>query len=198
MAVKIFPPMSALIFAADRSAAFLWSSSAGRQRSGTGSTMGGQRDCGSSRRPPGARRKRSFPGRNQPGRSRHGLRCHHRWGRALFAGIPHPGAHHSVEKPEPGIRSPESAEGKDGRPEFRRDLPVQGRNLPGTGPSREKYHRSGNDSFKHFHSLHLPKISLSLFYTTVMFLYGTDCVREISPAVQWTLSMHQKEARHPT
>jgi hypothetical protein len=31
-----------------------------------------------------------------------------------------------------------------------------------------------------------------------MFLYGTDCVREISPAVQWTLSMHQKEARHPT
>lgn len=44
-------------------------------------------------------------------------------------GISHPGAHYAVQKPEPGIRSPESPQGKGRRFQAAGYIPVEGGNL---------------------------------------------------------------------
>ena len=86
-------------------------------------------------------------------------------------GISHPGAHYAVQKPEPGVRSPESPEGESRRFQPAGHIPVEGRNLRRERLSREKNKGCNQNRFQKFHVLHLPFLfaGFILHYRSLIF-----------------------------
>ena len=87
-------------------------------------------------------------------------------------GVARPCAYNSLQKPEPGVRSPESAEAKGRRLQVRRNLQVQGRFFSGPDfPGEKEYNRQKQCS-EQSHFLRLPEqiLSVILHHRRLFFL----------------------------